>query len=189
VFLLATLFVWTGFNAAWNFIGLKIAEGGGGALLIGLGAALGGLVEVPVMRMSSRFAKRYGLRPVYVAGCVVYAFGFLLWGLVQDPTIVSLLTVFEGAGFALLFTTAVVVIGRMLPKTLYSTGQSLAGTVGFGIAPIVGAGIGGWVFDRFGTVTLYLGASVLALIGGVVAWGALSGPALAHPAPDVDAVL
>jgi PPP family 3-phenylpropionic acid transporter len=189
VFLLATLFVWTGFNAAWNFIGLKIAEGGGGALLIGLGAALGGLVEVPVMRMSSRFAKRYGLRPVYVAGCVVYAFGFLLWGLVEDPTIVSVLTVFEGMGFALLFTTAVVVIGRMLPKTLYSTGQSLAGTVGFGIAPIAGAGIGGWVFDRFGTVTLYLGASVLALIGGVVAWGALSAPALAHPAPDVDAVL
>ena len=189
LFLLAMLFVWTGFSAAWNFIGLKIAEGGGGALLVGLGAALGGLVEVPVMRLSSRFAKRHGLRPVYVAGCFVYAFGFLLWGLVEDPTIVSFLTVFEGVGFSLLFTTAVVVIGRMLPNTLYSTGQSLAGTVGFGIAPIVGAGLGGWVFDRFGTVTLYLGASVLALIGGVVAWGALSAPALAHPTPDVEAVL
>jgi PPP family 3-phenylpropionic acid transporter len=189
LFLLAMLFVWTGFNAAWNFIGLKIAEGGGGALLVGLGAALGGLVEVPVMRRSSRFAKRYGLRPVYVAGCVVYALGFLLWGLVEDPTIVSFLTVFEGVGFALLFTTAVVVIGRMLPSTLYSTGQSLAMTVGFGIAPIIGAGLGGWVFDRFGTVTLYLGASALALIGGAVAWGALSAPALANPAPDVEAVL
>ena len=189
VFLLAMLFVWTGFSAAWNFIGLKIAEGGGGALLVGLGAALGGLVEVPVMRLSSRLAKRYGLRPVYVAGCVVYAFGFMLWGLVEDPRIVSFLTVFEGVGFSLLFTTAVVVIGRMLPSTLYSTGQSLAGTVGFGIAPIVGAGIGGWVFDRFGTTTLYLGASVLALVGGVVAWGALSAPALAHPVPDVEAVL
>jgi PPP family 3-phenylpropionic acid transporter len=189
VFLLAMLFVWTGFSAAWNFIGLKIAEGGGGALLVGLGAALGGLVEVPVMRLSSRLAKRYGLRPVYVAGCVVYAFGFMLWGLVEDPRIVSFLTVFEGVGFSLLFTTAVVVIGRMLPSTLYSTGQSLAGTVGFGIAPIVGAGIGGWVFDRFGTTTLYLGASVLALVGGIVAWGALSAPALAHPVPDVEAVL
>jgi MFS family permease len=189
VFLLATLFVWTGFNAAWNFIGLKIAEGGGGPFLVGLGTALGGLVEVPVMRLSSRLSKRYGLRPVYVAGCAVYAFGFLLWGLVEDPTIVSVLTVFEGAGFALLFTTAVVVIGRMLPSTLYSTGQSLAGTVGFGIAPIVGAGLGGWVFDAFGTVTLYVGASILALTGGAVAWGALSAPTLAHPVPEVEAVL
>jgi len=183
------LFVWTGFNAAWNFIGLKIAQGGGGPLLIGLGAALGGLVEVPVMRRSSRFTRRVGLRPVYVAGCVVYATGFLLWGLVESPTIVSVLTVFEGVGFALLFTSAVVAIGRMLPNTLYSTGQSLAFTVGFGIAPILGAGVGGWVFDRFGTVTLYLGASVLALVGGVIAWSALSAPTLAHPTPEVEPVL
>jgi len=189
VFLLAMLFVWTGFNAAWNFIGLKIAQGGGGPLLVGLGAALGGLVEVPVMRRSSRFTRRVGLRPVYVAGCVVYATGFLLWGLVGSPTIVSLLTVFEGVGFALLFTSAVVAIGRMLPSTLYSTGQSLAFTVGFGIAPILGAGVGGWVFDRFGTVILYLGASVLALVGGAVAWSALSAPSLAHPIPDVEPVL
>lgn len=189
VFLLAMLFVWTGFNAAWNFIGLKIAQGGGGPLLVGLGAALGGLVEVPVMRLSSRFTRRVGLRPVYVAGCVVYATGFLLWGIVESPTIVSMLTVFEGAGFALLFTSAVVAIGRMLPSTLYSTGQSLAGTVGFGIAPIVGAGLGGWVFDRFGTVTLYLGASVLALVGGAIAWSALSAPSLARPIPDVEPVL
>ncbi len=85
MFLLALLLVWTGFNAAWNFIGLKIERAGGGPLLVGIGTALGGLVEVPVMRLSSRFSKRFGLRAVYVAGCVVYATGFLLWGLVEDP--------------------------------------------------------------------------------------------------------
>jgi PPP family 3-phenylpropionic acid transporter len=189
VFLLATLFLWTGFNAAWNFIGLKIARGGGGPLLVGLGAALGGLVEVPVMRLSSRFTRRVGLRLVYVTGCAVYATGFLLWGIVESPRIVSMLTVLEGMGFALLFTSGVVVIGRMLPSSLYSTGQSLVTTVGFGIAPIVGAGLGGWVFDRFGPTTLYLGASALAVLGGVVAWSALSAPSLARPVPDVEPVL
>jgi PPP family 3-phenylpropionic acid transporter len=181
--------VWTGFNAAWNFIGLKIERAGGGALLVGIGTALGGLVEVPVMRLSSRFSKRFGLRAVYVAGCVVYATGFLLWGLVENPTILSVLTVFEGAGFALLFTTMVVVIGRMLPSNLYSTGQSLAATMGFGIAPIIGAGLGGLVFDRFGPATLYVGASLLTLGGGAVAWIALSTPALSRPARDVEPVL
>jgi len=188
VFLLASLFVWTGFNAAWNFIGLRIERAGGGALLIGVGAMLGGLVELPVMRSSSRLSGRYGLRPVYVAGCVVYAAGFLLWGLVEDPTVLSALTIFEGVGFSLLFTTTVVVIGRMLPSTLYSTGQSLSLTVGFGIAPIVGAGLGGAVFDRLGPAALYVGASALALVGGAVAWGALSAPTLSRPARDVEAV-
>jgi len=182
------LFVWTGFNAAWNFIGLKIARGGGGPLLIGIGVALGGLVEVPIMRLSSRLSARFGLRRVYVAGCVVYATGFLLWGLVEDPTILSVLTVFEGAGFALLFTSAVVVIGRMVPSTLYSTGQSLAATMGFGIAPIVGAGLGGLVFDRFGPATLYVAASALTLCGGAVAWVALATPALSEPTPAAQPV-
>jgi PPP family 3-phenylpropionic acid transporter len=188
-FLLALLLVWTGFNAAWNFIALKIQQGGGGPLLIGVGAALGGLIEVPVMRWSSRLGRGWGLRPVFVLGCCVYALGFLLWGLIDDPTIVSLLTVFEGVAFGLLFTTGVVVIGKMLPSSLYSTGQSMWVTASFGIAPILGAGIGGWVFETYGTVTLYLGASVLAVAGAAVAWIALSAPALAHPERDVEPVL
>ena len=188
-FLLALLLVWTGFNAAWNFIALKIQQAGGGPLLVGIGTALGGLVEVPVMRLSSRFGRAWGLRRVFCLGCCIYALGFLLWGLIENPTIVSLLTVFEGMAFGLLFTTAVVVIGRMLPSSLYSTGQSMAVTAGFGIAPILGAGIGGVVFERFGVVTLYVGASCLALTGASAAWIALSAPAMARPAPDVDSVL
>ena len=179
--LLAMLLVWTGFNAAWNFLGLKIQSAGGGPLLLGMGTALGGLTEVPVMRLSSRLTRRFGLRAVYVAGCVAYATGFLLWGLIENATIVSFLTVFEGLAFGLLFTTGVVVIGRMLPSTLYSTGQSMAATSGFGVGPILGAGIGGFVYGHFGATTLYVGASCLALAGAVVAWVALSTPELSRP--------
>jgi PPP family 3-phenylpropionic acid transporter len=188
-FLVGVLLVWTGFNAAWNFLGLKIEEGGGGPLLLGAGTMLGGLMEVPVMRLSSRWGRRFGLRPVYVAGCVVYSIGFLLWGLVESATIVSLLTVFEGMAFGLLFTTGVVVVGRMLPSNLYSTGQSLMATVGFGLGPILGAGIGGFVYDRFGSQTLYVGASVLALCAAAAAWVALSPAPLSRPQPEAEPVM
>lgn len=188
-FMLALLLVWTGFNAAWNFIALKIEQGGGGPLLVGIGTALGGAIEVPVMRLSSRLGKGWGLRPVFTLGCTVYALGFLLWGLIENPTIVSLLTILEGVAFALLFTTGVVAIGKMLPTSLYSTGQSMWMVATFGIAPILGAGIGGWVFEALGTVTLYVGASSLALAGAAMAWVALSAPALARPERDVEPVL
>jgi PPP family 3-phenylpropionic acid transporter len=188
-YLVALLLVWTGFHGAWNFISLKIDDGGGGPLLVGVGTALGGLVEVPVMRRSSRLGRTWGLRRVFVAGCMVYALGFLLWGLVEDPTIVSLLTILEGVGFALLFTTGVVIVGKMLPSSLYSTGQSMWVTVSLGIAPILGAGVGGWVYQRAGTVALYVGASSLAAAGAAVAWTALSEPALANPQPETEPVL
>src|SRR5213593_4254636 len=103
-FLVAALLVWTGFNAAWNFIGPRIEDQGGGPFLIGLGTALGGVVEVPVMRRSSRLQRRFGLRKVYMAGCIVYGLTFLLWGSVSDPAVLSVLAVFEGIGFSLLFT-------------------------------------------------------------------------------------
>jgi MFS transporter, PPP family, 3-phenylpropionic acid transporter len=187
-FLAAVFLVWTGFNAAWNFIGLKIASEGGGPLLIGIGTAVGGLVEVPMMRSSSRLQGRLGLRRVYVLGCAVYALSFLLWGAISNPTIVSLLTVLEGVAFSMLFTTGVVIVGRLLPSSLYSTGNAVAQMVGFGLGPIIGAGIGGFVYETAGPMPLYAGASAVALGGGVVAWFALAGPELDRPLTPADDV-
>ena len=180
-FLVAAVLVWTGFNAAWNFIGPRIEDQGGGPFLIGLGTALGGVVEVPVMRSSSRLQRRFGLRLVYMAGCIVYGLTFLLWGSVSDPTILSMLAVFEGIGFSLLFTTGVVIVGRLLPRSLYSTGNAVGQMVSFGIGPILGAGLGGFVYQHLGAPTLYLSACVLALGAALVAWFALATPALSEP--------
>jgi MFS transporter, PPP family, 3-phenylpropionic acid transporter len=182
-FLAAGLLVWTGFNAAWFYIGPRIEDQGGGPLLIGLGMALGGLCEVPMMRSSSRLQRRFGLRLVYVAGCVVYGLTFLLWGSVSNPTVLSLLAVFEGIGFSLLFTTGVVVVGRLLPRSLYSTGNSVGQMVAFGIGPILGAGLGGIVYQRLGAPTLYLCAFALAFGAAAVSWFALATPALRDPQP------
>lgn len=183
-FLLAALLVWTGFNAAWFFIGPRIEDAGGGPWLIGLGAALGGAIEVPMMRSSPRLQRRFGLRTTYVAGCLVYGTAFLLWGAVSDPTLLSLITVLEGVGFSLLFTSSVVIVGRLVPSSLYSTGNSISQMVWFGLAPIVGAGIGGFVYQRLGAPRLYLGAFLLALAGAAVAWFALDVAALDEPDRD-----
>jgi MFS transporter, PPP family, 3-phenylpropionic acid transporter len=186
-FLAAVLLVWIAFNAAWNFLALRIADQGGGALLVGFGTALGGVVEIGVMRSSSRLQQRFGLRRVYMFGCGVYALGFLLWGAVSNPTVLSALTMLEGAGFSLLFTTSVVIVGRLLPSSLYSTGNAVTGMVGFGIGPIIGAGLGGFVYQHLGAGVLYGSASVLAASAAVVAWFALDVPALRLPhgaAPD-----
>jgi MFS family permease len=136
------------------------------------------------MRLSSRLHRRLGLRKVYALGCLVYATGFLLWGLVESRTIVSLLAVFEGAGFSLLFTTSILVVGKLLPSSLYSTGNSIGAMVGFGISPIIGAGLGGVVYGRLGSTTLFVGSSIIALVAGVAAMIALRTPLLDRPLED-----
>lgn len=175
-FLGSTLLLWFTFSGAWNFIGLRIIDGGGGPLLIGIGAGLGGLVEVPVMRSSSNLSERFGLRAVFVAGCCVYAFGFLIWGAVTEPRLLSALTFLEGVAFALVFTTSVVIVGKLVPPTLYSSGQAVASTVGFGLAPILGGLVGGAVYEYVGSTVLYIGAGIGALAAALLAYRALDDP-------------
>ena len=75
-------------------------------------------------------------------------------------------------------------VGKLLPSSLYSSGNSIGGMVGFGIAPIIGAGAGGFIYDRLGSTTLFLGASIVALLGGVAAMVALKTPELDTPLPE-----
>jgi PPP family 3-phenylpropionic acid transporter len=187
-FLAGAFILWTGFNAAWNFFALRVEIGGGGPLLVGIGTSLGGAIEVGMMLWSPTLLRRVGLRHVYAAGAAVYALTFLLWGVVSDPTAVALLAAFEGCGFSLLFTSSVVIVGRLVPEGLYSTGQSMSSTASFGVAPIVGGAVGGVLFQHLGPLTLYVGASALALIGGAVVWLTLSGPAFARPSVTIPSV-
>jgi MFS transporter, PPP family, 3-phenylpropionic acid transporter len=177
-FLAAVLLVWTGFNAAWFFISLRIEDAGGGPLLIGIGVALGGLVEVPTMRGSSRLQRRFGLRRVFVAACTLYALGFLLWGTIDDPTTLSLLTMLEGVAFSLLFTSSVVIVGRLVPAHLYATGAAISQVAGFGLGPILGGFTGGVAYEHLGALPTYLGASTLALLAAIVGWFVLRLPGL-----------
>jgi PPP family 3-phenylpropionic acid transporter len=177
-FLASSLFIWVGFAAAWNFLALRIQDQGGNPRLVGLGLALGGASEVPMMLFSSRAAKRFGLRAVYVGGACVYATGFLVWGLISNPLLISLASVFEGLGFGLLFTSGVVIVGKLLPRNLYSSGQSISGMVAFGIASIIGGWLGGSLYETFGSVTTYAVASAVAFVGAFLGYLALDTPLL-----------
>lgn len=180
-YLAAMLLTWTGFAAAWNFIALRIEDRGGSLLTVGIGLALGGAVEVPVMLASSRAAARFGLRAVYLAGATIYATGFLVWGLIASPVLLALSAALEGLGFGLLFTSGVAIVGRLVRSALHSTGLSIAGTVSFGIGQILGSLLGGYLYGRFGSVTVYVVASSLAFAGAALAAFALDVPALRRP--------
>ncbi|HYY08073.1 MAG TPA: MFS transporter, partial [Actinomycetota bacterium] len=88
---------------------------------------------------------------------------------------------FEGAGFSLLFTTSVLVVAKLVPSSLYSSGNSITAMVGFGLGPILGGGIGGFVYQNLGSFSLFAGSSALAALGAVAALLALKTPELDSP--------
>ena len=179
--LLVGMLLWgIGFAAAWSFLPLRIVGRGGGPFLVGIAAASGAFIEVPVMRKSRWFTGRFSLRGVYVLGCVIYASVFVAWAFVKDPVVIAVLNGFEGVGFALLYVSGVMVVGKLVPKHLQATGQSMMQMVGQGLGPVLGASIGGVVYGRFGPPALFLGAAASTLLAATVIWFTLSPPAFSE---------
>ncbi len=160
-------------SAAWSFVGLRIVGQGGGPFLVGLAAGLTAFIEIPVMQYSGALGRRFGLRAAFGAGALVYALVFLVWTFVRSPLVITLVASADGVAFALVYTGVVVITGRLVPERLSSTGQALAQTVNWNVAPIVGAALGGVVFARLGAPVLFAGAAVLAVAGAAVVWLAL----------------
>ncbi len=179
-FLVGVFIVSVASSAAWSFVGLRIVERGGGPFFVGLSASLVAFLEIPVMRRTADLGRRFGLRAVYVSGVTIYAAVFFVWSQVGNALAIALVASVEGIGFALVYVGVVVIVGRLVPPQLGSTGQALAQTFGWNVAPIVGASLGGVVFARLGAPWLFGGCAALAMAGATIVWFVLAGSEYSH---------
>ena len=127
---------------------------------------------------SSRLQQRWGLRRVYMLGCCVYADGVPAVGRGVEPDgCCRSSRCSRGWGSACCSRRASSIVGRLVPTQLYSTGNAITSMVGFGLGPILGAGVGGFVYERLGAGrAVRRRRPLLALAGAVVAWFALAKP-------------
>ena len=174
-FVVGMVIVSVGAYAALTFVSLRIVSTGGGPFLVGVAAGLGALIEIPVMRWSGALGRRYGLRSVFVAGALTYGLVFLCWTFLHSPLALALVATGDGVAFALSYVGVVVIVGRLVPRRLQSTGQTVTQTFGWGIGAIVGPSLGGFVFGSVGAPALFAGAAALCVGGALWVWLALAG--------------
>ena len=174
-FVIGMVIVSVGTYAALAFVSLRIVGTGGGPFLVGVAAGLAALIEIPVMHWSGGLGRRYGLRSVFVAGALTYGLVFLCWTFIHSPLALALVATGDGVAFALSYVGVVVIVGRLVPQRLQSTGQTVTQTFGWGIGAIIGPSLGGFVFGRVGAPALFAGAAALCLGGALWVWFVLAG--------------
>src|SRR4029079_4241850 len=123
-------------NAAYAFISLRILDEGGGPMVIAIASAMPALVEIPMVTAIGRLSERFGLRALFVVGCLLSAVQMAIVAVAPVPAVIALVRLIDGAGFALRYSSIVLISGAALPERLRATGQSIASLMTSGIAPI-----------------------------------------------------
>jgi PPP family 3-phenylpropionic acid transporter len=168
-------------QAAWAFVPLRIVSGGGDALLVGIAVGASAFVEIPIMRSSRSLVKRFGLLRVFTAGAGVYAAASAAWAILSEPVAVTLVRIGIGVGFGLTYVSLVLMTARLVPQRLRNTGQALLQICTWGLAPMIGGAVGGFVYEHVGPPQLFVGSAAGILLGVVVVWAAVRGEVPAGP--------
>jgi PPP family 3-phenylpropionic acid transporter len=170
VFLLGVLVLATSTHAAWDFVPLRIVSGGGGPLLVGISSGVSAFVEIPFMRSTPSLVERFGLERVFLAGAVVYVAASIAWSLTADAFAVTVIRIAIGVGFGLVYPSLVVITGRLVPARVRNSGQALMSICSFGLAPVIGGALGGFVYEHVGPAQLFAGSAVGVALGAAVVW-------------------
>lgn len=161
VFLLLAL-VGYGTYAAYNtFFALYLRGLGAGTGVVGLGAGLASLSELPVMAVAGLVVRRVGVKPLLLAGLGAALLRWLAYGLLHDYRVALAFQLLHGLSFAGFYVAGVTFIEYRVPARLRATGQTLFNAATFGLGTVLGANLFGVLYDRLHAGGMFLAAAAI----------------------------
>jgi PPP family 3-phenylpropionic acid transporter len=156
-----------GISGGYLFLYIFLGTLGASAGLMGAVSAVGALTEVPFMIWGGRLIKRWGARMTFAAGAGLFALGWGLYAILEDPALAPFIQLLIGAGMGLLWPAGVTYVAREAPAGRDATAQSLLNATMYGVAPLIATQLAGNVFDVAGP-RVVLGVSAGTMAAGVL---------------------
>jgi len=182
LFLVGAFLTWSGLSAVAGFYSIRLHELGAPATVVGLSAALGAAIEVPIMLRFPRIVARFGASRVLVAGAACFAGRALLASLSADPTVLVALSAAQGVGFACFMVGGVTYVSEHAPRNLAATAQGIFQGAGISLAQVTAAAVGGSVAGLVGVDRLFLLSAGLGTVAtavvAVAVWGRMGAEAV-----------
>jgi MFS transporter, PPP family, 3-phenylpropionic acid transporter len=165
LFLLATFFTFGPMDANNTFFGLFIQDSGGSVASVGLAWFLVAAFEVPFIKFSSFFIRKFGSLNVVIIAAVASSLRYILYYFSPSLAIVYLSTIIQGFAFALCITASLQYVIDISNKEIKNTAVSLYSTVAYGIGNCSFTLFGGWLYDKFGIYNMYFTFGMITIIG------------------------
>eukprot|EP00102_Acyrthosiphon_pisum_P005260 XP_001949714.2 PREDICTED: major facilitator superfamily domain-containing protein 6-like [Acyrthosiphon pisum] len=119
--------------------------------------------EVPFFFLSNFIIKRIGYMNVFSLMFLVFAVRFYLYSIITNPVWVLPVEMFNGITYALAYSAAISYAGDLAPDGAKGTLQGIVGMSLSGIGSPIGCFVGGFLFNRFGSITSFKLLSLFAL--------------------------
>ncbi len=148
-----------------SFIGLYIAQLGGGEELVGLSWFVSVISEAAIFATAGLWFRKYHPIVFVIISGAFYSLRWFLFAAASSPVEIIGLQFLHGLTFAIFYLASFDYISRLIPRLLQSTGHLVYYSVFFGISGIIGSLAGGAIIDAFDAPTLYFGMGCLATVG------------------------
>jgi PPP family 3-phenylpropionic acid transporter len=164
LFLAGFVVVWSALTGTNTFYSIQMVAIGGSGAQVGLIWAIGAMVEVPIMYVFPRLAKRFGAERLLVLGALSFALRTGLSALATEPWQLLAIAPLEGIGVACVFVGGVTVLAARAPAGTGGTAQGILGGSA-GLATILGSTIGGAIAAAFGIEGLFVICAAVSVVG------------------------
>jgi MFS transporter, PPP family, 3-phenylpropionic acid transporter len=164
-----------GMQAALAFIGIRIVELGGQPSDVGLSFAVSALTEIPGLVAAGWMGRRLGLRWLFAISLMLYGACITSWGILPSAIAINATRMVTGVAFGSLTAARVLLVPRLLPEKLQTTGQVLVVASTTGLGAVLGSMVGGIAYGSVGPTVFFIGAGGVAIAGGIASWFVLAG--------------
>lgn len=184
---LGSMLAWTATNGATAFFSLRLVAQGADAGLIGLGWAVNAAVEVPMMIVFGRIARRTGIPALIAGGAAILVVRNLGWALASSDIATVAVALLSGVGFSFLLVGITGWLAGRVPSSLRATSQALFLGTAYAIGSIAGSLGAGWISNAISLDAMYYAATVVAAIAAVTIWVGLGQPGWRRSEPGLAA--
>ncbi len=161
-------------SMARNFEGIYVLYLGGGNMLVGFLIGFSASSEILTMQFGHKVALRLNNAYTLILSLGLLIVAYIGYSLAPAAWVLLPLAVFKGLGFGLFFPNIVRIVNERAPQEWVTTAQSLRSVAMFGLAPLLGGPLGGWLLDAISPRSIFV-VSFLALGVAVILVGIARG--------------
>ncbi len=173
MFLSSAFLVLLGARAATTFMPLRFYELGGTNVHVGWAQAVKAAGEIPFMFLSALVLRKVTPRVLLSGSMTLIVVRLVLMRLAPSAAMLVAVQVVQGMAIGFLLPAAVHYINRIAPQEHRSFFQTLAPSISFGLATVVGSSVGGVLVEWCGLDALYTVAPMVAGMGVILFAGSL----------------